>query len=221
MECLIPRVVIAATKSGSGKTTIVTGLLAALKQKGVKVQPYKVGPDYIDPGYHRLASGQPSHNLDSWLMSMDTMVEVFANSASKAELAVIEGVMGLYDGGRKGISSTAEIAKSLAAPVVLVLDCKSMGASAAALALGFKLYDKDVKLAGVILNRLGSDNHEKIIRDALEELDSHHHDCHHKCAECEAVNQIEQALLRLVWRDIPGNNKVDRDHHLNQPIQNK
>ena len=171
MECLIPRVVIAATKSGSGKTTIVTGLLAALKQKGVKVQPYKVGPDYIDPGYHRLASGQPSHNLDSWLMSMDTMVEVFANSASKAELAVIEGVMGLYDGGRKGISSTAEIAKSLAAPVVLVLDCKSMGASAAALALGFKLYDKDVKLAGVILNRLGSDNHEKIIRDALEELD--------------------------------------------------
>lgn len=171
MECLIPRVVIAATKSGSGKTTIVTGLLAALRQKGVKVQPYKVGPDYIDPGYHKLASGQPSHNLDSWLMPMDTMVEVFANSASKAELAVIEGVMGLYDGGRNGISSTAEIAKSLDAPVVLVLDCKSMGASAAALALGFKMYDKDVKLAGVILNRLGSDNHEKIIREALNELD--------------------------------------------------
>ncbi len=170
MECLIPRVVIAATKSGSGKTTIVTGLLAALRQKGVKVQPYKVGPDYIDPGYHKLASGQSSHNLDSWLMPMDTMVEVFANSASKAELAIIEGVMGLYDGGSKGISSTAEIAKSLNAPVVLVLDCKSMGASAAALALGFKMYDKDVKLAGVILNRLGSDNHERIIREALDEL---------------------------------------------------
>ncbi|ORT99540.1 Cobyrinic acid A,C-diamide synthase [Anaerovibrio sp. JC8] len=171
MECNIPRVVIAATKSGSGKTTIVTGLLAALKQKGLKVQPYKVGPDYIDPGYHRLASGQPSHNLDSWLMPKETMKEVFALSAARSELAVIEGVMGLYDGGSKGISSTAEIARLLEAPVVLVIDCKSMGASAAALALGFKMYDKDVKLAGVILNRLGSDNHERIIREALEQLD--------------------------------------------------
>ena len=171
MECRIPRVVIGATKSGSGKTTIVTGLLAALRQRGLRVQPYKVGPDYIDPGYHRLASGQSSHNLDSWLMSMDTMVEVFASSAAQADLAVIEGVMGLYDGGNKGISSTAEIAKRLAAPVVLVLDCKSMGASAAAEALGFKLYDPAVKLAGVILNRLGSDNHERIIREAMEQLD--------------------------------------------------
>ncbi|MCR5177250.1 MAG: cobyrinate a,c-diamide synthase [Anaerovibrio sp.] len=170
MECRIPRIVVAATKSGSGKTTIVTGLLAALRQQGIKVQPYKVGPDYIDPGYHRLASGRPSHNLDSWLMPREKMVEVFAASACGAELAVIEGVMGLYDGGNNGISSSAEIAKCLHAPVILVVDCKSMGASAAAVALGFKSFDKDVQLAGVILNRLGSDNHERIIREAMADL---------------------------------------------------
>ncbi|MBE6099684.1 MAG: cobyrinate a,c-diamide synthase [Anaerovibrio sp.] len=170
MECNIPRLVIAATKSGSGKTTIVTGLLAALKDKGLKVQPYKVGPDYIDPGYHSLISGQPSHNLDSWLMPKDVMREVFANNGQKADMALIEGVMGLYDGGNKGISSTAEVAQLLDAPVVLVIDCKSMGASAAALALGFRDYDPSVRLAGVILNRLGSDNHERIIREAMEQL---------------------------------------------------
>ncbi|WP_294523336.1 AAA family ATPase, partial [uncultured Anaerovibrio sp.] len=170
MECNIPRLVIAATKSGSGKTTIVTGLLAALKDKGLKVQPYKVGPDYIDPGYHSLISGQPSHNLDSWLMPKEVMREVFANNGQTADMALIEGVMGLYDGGNKGISSTAEVAKLLEAPVVLVIDCKSMGASAAALALGFRDYDPSVRLAGVILNRLGSDNHERIIREAMEQL---------------------------------------------------
>lgn len=170
MEYQIPRIVIAATKSGSGKTTIVTGLLAALKARGLKVQPYKVGPDYIDPGYHRLSSGQPSHNLDSWLMSAETMEQVFVHTACQSDMALIEGVMGLYDGGNKGISSTAEVARRLDAPVVLVIDCKSMGASAAALALGFKMYDENVKLAGVILNRLGSDNHERIIREAMERL---------------------------------------------------
>ncbi|MBQ3854345.1 MAG: cobyrinate a,c-diamide synthase, partial [Anaerovibrio sp.] len=170
MECNIPRLVIAATKSGSGKTTIVTGLLAALKDKGLKVQPYKVGPDYIDPGYHSLISGQPSHNLDSWLMPKEVMREVFANNGQTADMALIEGVMGLYDGGNKGISSTAEVAQLLDAPVVLVIDCKSMGASAAAVALGFRDYDPSVRLAGVILNRLGSDNHERIIREAMEQL---------------------------------------------------
>jgi len=170
MECSIPRIVIAATKSSSGKTTVVTGLLSALRQRGIKVQPYKVGPDYIDPGYHRLASGQVSHNLDSWLMSKETMRDVFISSASEADLAVVEGVMGLYDGGNDGISSTAEIAQLLAAPVVLVIDCKSMGASAAALALGFREYDPSLPLAGVILNRLGSDNHERIIREAMDKV---------------------------------------------------
>ncbi len=170
MEYRIPRVVIAATQSGSGKTTLVTGLLGAFREQGLRVQAYKVGPDYIDPGYHALASGCPAHNLDTWLVSEDKSKEIFAETAKYADIAVIEGVMGLYDGGRKGISSTAEIAKMLDAPVLLVIDAKSMGASAAAIALGFKAYDPEVRLAGVLLNRLGSASHEKMIRDALGEL---------------------------------------------------
>ena len=103
----IPRVVIGAVSSGCGKTTVVTGLLSALRQMGIRVQSYKIGPDYIDPGYHRLASGRPSHNIDTWLLSRETMINTFINTARDAELSVIEGVMGLYDGGNNGISSTA------------------------------------------------------------------------------------------------------------------
>lgn len=171
MTLNIPRIVIGAVSSGSGKTTIVTGMLSALRQQGIVVQSYKVGPDYIDPGYHQLASGHPAHNLDSWLMSENTMAEIFADNAKTCQLAIIEGVMGLYDGGNKGISSTAEIAKLLKAPVLLVIDCKSMGASAAAIALGFKQYDQELRLAGVILNRVGSDNHERMIREAMDALE--------------------------------------------------
>lgn len=166
----IPRVVIGAVSSGSGKTTIVTGILSALRQRGLNVQSYKIGPDYIDPGYHKLASGNPAHNLDSWLMPQEKLKEVFCRTAEEADIAIIEGVMGLYDGGRKGVSSTAEIAKLLDAPVILVIDAKSMGASAAAIALGFKMYDPEVKLAGVILNRLGSPTHKTMIEDALKNI---------------------------------------------------
>ncbi len=166
----IPRLVIAGTHSGVGKTTIVTGLLGALQRQGYTVQSYKIGPDYIDPGYHRLASGKPSHNLDTWLMPPNKMVEVFIKSARQADMAVIEGVMGLFDGGREGISSTAAIAKKLRAPVVLVIDTRSVGESAAAIALGYKLYDPDVKIAGVILNRLGSAGHEAMIAEALNRI---------------------------------------------------
>lgn len=171
MEEKIPRLVIAATQSGSGKTTLVTGILAALRAQGVRVQSYKVGPDYIDPGYHALASGLPAHNLDTWLMPPERLREIFARTAKDADLALIEGVMGLYDGGRKGVSSTAEIAKLLDAPVLLVIDAKSMGASAAAIALGFCRYDPEVRIAGVLLNRLGSDTHEAMIREAMAKLD--------------------------------------------------
>ena len=167
MTYKIPRIVIGAVSSGCGKTTVVTGLLSALRQQDISVQSYKIGPDYIDPGYHRLASGKPAHNMDTWLMSRETMVNTFIDTASQQDIAVIEGVMGLYDGGSKGISSTAEIARLLDAPVVLVIDCKSMGASAAAIALGFQQYDKAVRLAGVILNRLGSDNHQRMIEEAM------------------------------------------------------
>ncbi len=169
MQQSIPRIVIAATQSGSGKTTIVTGLLTALRQRGIQVQPFKVGPDYIDPGYHRLASGRHGCNLDTWLVSSEQMPSLFALEAKDADIAVIEGVMGLYDGGRNGISSTAQVAKILGAPVVLVIDAKSIGVSAAAIAKGFRDYDPEVDFAGVILNRLGSKNHEEMIREALKE----------------------------------------------------
>ena len=170
MKIKLPRIVVAAVSSGGGKTTVVTGLLSALRQKGLKVQSYKVGPDYIDPGYHRLASGYPAHNLDSWLMPEDKLREIFIRTSKAADISVVEGVMGLYDGGRSGVSSTAEIAKLLDAPVVLVIDAKSMGASAAAIALGFREYDPQVKLAGVILNRLGSDTHRLMIEKAMQEI---------------------------------------------------
>ena len=167
MERQIPRLVIAATQSGAGKTTLVTGLLAAWRKQGVKVQSFKVGPDYIDPGYHQLASGRPGMNLDTWLTSSEALPAAFVREMEGAELALIEGVMGLYDGGRQGISSTAEIAKLLKAPVVLVIDAKSMGASAAAIAQGFRDYDRKVELAGVILNRVGSDTHEAMLKEAM------------------------------------------------------
>lgn len=166
----IPRVVIAGTNSGVGKTTIVAGLLGAFKALGKQVQSYKVGPDYIDPGFHRMASGRESYNLDSWLVPAKKMVPFFAETAKEADLAIIEGVMGLYDGGMKGISSTAEIAKRLKAPVVLVISAQSMGESAAAIAKGFRDYDPEVQIAGVILNRLGSQNHEMMITQALEKI---------------------------------------------------
>ncbi len=171
MKRQIPRVVIAATQSGSGKTTIVTGLLAAFREKGLRVQSYKIGPDYIDPGYHALASGRPAHNLDTWLVPEERLPDIFQRTAGDADIAVIEGVMGLYDGGRNGISSTAQVAKLLNAPVLLVINAKSMGESAAALAMGFRAYDPAVQLAGVILNRLGSPTHREMIEEALARLD--------------------------------------------------
>lgn len=170
MQRKIPRIVIAATQSGSGKTTIVTGLLAALRAQGMRVQSYKIGPDYIDPGYHELASGRPGHNLDTWLVPSNKLSEIFQRTVQDADIAVIEGVMGLYDGGSGGISSTAAIAKLLDAPVLLVINAKAMGESAAALALGFKNYDPSVRIAGVILNRLGSDSHRDMIVEALDKL---------------------------------------------------
>ena len=165
-----PRIVIAGTNSGVGKTTIVTGLLANFHSKGYKVQPFKVGPDYIDPGFHTKAAGRSSYNLDTWMTPPERLVPTFATLSENADISIIEGVMGLFDGGADGISSTADIAKKLKAPVVLVLDCKAVGDSIAATALGFKEYDKDIKIAGVILNRLGSDKHELMILEAMDKI---------------------------------------------------
>jgi cobyrinic acid a,c-diamide synthase len=167
-----PRVVIAAPASGHGKTTVATGLIAALARRGRRVAPFKVGPDYIDPGYHALAAGVPGRNLDPFLVGELRTVGVFGHGAAGAEIAVVEGVMGLYDGaaGRGDLASTAQVATLIAAPVVLVVDATAQGRSVAALVDGFRGFDRRVRVAGVVLNRVGSPRHREILADALEEI---------------------------------------------------
>ncbi|WP_433377610.1 cobyrinate a,c-diamide synthase [Streptosporangium sp. CA-115845] len=167
---VVPRLVIAAPSSGSGKTTVATGLMAALRARGLRVSPHKVGPDYIDPGYHALATGRPGRNLDPWLTGEDRVAPLFLHGARDADIAVVEGVMGLYDGAGSGdFASTAHVARLIGAPVVLVVDAARQGRSVAALVQGFASFDTRVRLAGVILNRVGSPRHEEICRAALDE----------------------------------------------------
>jgi cobyrinic acid a,c-diamide synthase len=164
------RLIIAGVASGVGKTTISTGLMAALAARGLRVQGYKVGPDYIDPTYHRAATGRPSYNLDTWLSSQTMVRQRFDASMHDTDIALIEGVMGLFDG-RKGTldsASTAEIARLLNAPVLLVIDVSRMGQSAAALVSGFQKLDPRVQVAGVLLNRVASPDHEATLRYAIE-----------------------------------------------------
>ncbi|MFD8633780.1 cobyrinate a,c-diamide synthase [Streptomyces sp. NPDC059533] len=167
----IPRLVIAAPSSGSGKTTVATGLMAAFSERGLAVSPHKAGPDYIDPGYHALATGRPGRNLDAFMCGPELVAPLFAHGATGCDLAVVEGVMGLYDGaaGRGELASTAQVAKLLRAPVVLVVDASSQSRSVAALVHGFASFDPQVRLGGVILNKVGSDRHEAMLREALEE----------------------------------------------------
>ncbi|MER5871235.1 cobyrinate a,c-diamide synthase [Streptomyces sp. NPDC002044] len=167
----IPRLVVAAPSSGSGKTTVTTGLMAAFTERGLAVSPHKAGPDYIDPGYHALATGRPGRNLDAFMCGPDLVPALFAHGAAGCDLAVVEGVMGLYDGaaGRGELASTAQVAKLLRAPVVLVVDASSQSRSVAALVHGFASFDPQVRLGGVILNKVGSDRHEVMLREALEE----------------------------------------------------
>ncbi|WP_127503428.1 cobyrinate a,c-diamide synthase [Actinoplanes solisilvae] len=167
----IPRVVIGAPASGHGKTTVATGLLAAFARRGLPVAPFKVGPDYIDPGYHALAAGRPGRNLDPVLVGEDLIRPLFAHGSEGASLAVVEGVMGLYDGrtGAGETGSTAQVAGLLDAPVILVVDAAAQGRSIAALVHGFRSFGT-VRMAGVILNRVGSDRHEAILREACEEV---------------------------------------------------
>jgi len=168
----VPRVVIAAAASGHGKTSIATGLLAAFRSRGLEVSPHKVGPDYIDPSYHGVAAGRPGRNLDPWLVGEDLIAPLFAHGATTpkpADVAVIEGVMGLFDGasGRGEFASTAHVAALLAAPIVLVVDTRGAGRSIAALVHGFTTFSPGVRIGGVILNRVGSDRHREILVDAL------------------------------------------------------
>ncbi|KTB48536.1 hydrogenobyrinic acid a,c-diamide synthase (glutamine-hydrolysing)/cobyrinate a,c-diamide synthase [Dehalogenimonas alkenigignens] len=167
----IPRFVIAGTSSGVGKTTISTGLTYALHRRGLNVQPFKCGPDYIDPGYLTRAAGLPCHNLDSWMLPEANLKELFAYFNRETDIAVVEGVMGLYDGHRKsgGGGSTAKIANIIEAPVLLILNIAKMSESAAAMALGYSTYDPGVHVSGVILNQVGSPSHLRSAKSAIEE----------------------------------------------------
>ncbi|MFE5867912.1 cobyrinate a,c-diamide synthase [Streptomyces roseifaciens] len=171
MSTYIPRLVIAAPASGSGKTTVATGLMRAFADAGLVVSPHKVGPDYIDPGYHALATGRPGRNLDAYMCGPDRVAPLFLHGAAGCDVAVVEGVMGLYDGasGQGELASTAHVAKLLKAPVVLVVDASSQSRSVAALVHGFASWDPEVRVAGVILNKVGSDRHEALLREALTE----------------------------------------------------
>ncbi len=194
----VPRLVVAAPASGSGKTTVTAGLMAAFAQRGLDVSPHKVGPDYIDPSYHALAvssagggratgggvaggrapggrapgggAGRPGRNLDAYLCGPDRIAPLFLHGAAGCDLALVEGVMGLFDGaaGQGELASTAQVAKVLRAPVVLVVDASSQSRSVAALVHGFASWDPEVRVAGVILNKVASDRHEAMLREALE-----------------------------------------------------
>ena len=174
----LPRLVIAAPASGAGKTAVATGLMAALARRGLRVSGHKGGPDYIDPGYHAVATGRPGRNLDPVLCGEGLMAPLLAHGASGAGIAVIEGVMGLFDGvasdgpwgSDPGFGSTAHLAALIGAPVVLVVDAAAAGRSVAALVAGFAGFDSRTRLAGVILNRVGSDRHEALLRKALATL---------------------------------------------------
>lgn len=163
--------VIAGVASGVGKTTVATGLLAALRARGFDVAAAKVGPDFIDPGYHALACGRPPRNLDPWLSGAEAIPSLAGRASAGAELLVVEGVMGLFDGAVDGTpSSTADVAALLDAPVVLVVDVSSASASVAAVVRGFRDHDPRVRIAGVICNRVGSDVHEQLVREAVDPL---------------------------------------------------
>ncbi|MEG6513708.1 cobyrinate a,c-diamide synthase [Desulforamulus ruminis] len=166
----IPRLVLAGTHSGVGKTTLTLGILAALRQRGLKIQPFKVGPDYIDPGLHQVAAGEVSHNLDSWMGSPAALRRLFRKHAGTAEFSLVEGVMGLFDGakGEGEAGSTAQVAKILKAPVVLVFSAGGLARSAAALISGYRNFDPDLQLAGVIANGIGSSRHREFIQDVVE-----------------------------------------------------
>ena len=167
----IPRLVIAAPSSSSGKSTIASGLMAALVKEHT-VQGFKIGPDYIDPGYHTMASGRVSRNLDTWMVSMDEVKRTFGKGVRAAEIAIIEGVMGLFDGydGKTERGSTAEVAKLLDAPVILVINVAKMARSAGAIAMGYRDFDPALNVAGVICNNVASEKHALWVTQAIESV---------------------------------------------------
>ena len=167
---MTPTVVIAGVRSGVGKTTIATGIMGALTRRGYAVQPFKAGPDYIDPSYHQAACGVPSRNLDTWLLPHTTVLELYAKASARRQISVIEGVMGLFDGHSSldEEGSTAQLAKLLNAPVILVADASKVARSVAAEVLGYQQFDPDLNVAGVILNGVGSDRHLEFCKPQIE-----------------------------------------------------
>jgi len=168
---MAPAIVIAGVRSGVGKTTIATGIMGALTRRGYRVQPFKAGPDYIDPSYHQLACGVPSRNLDTWLIQHQSVVELYQRASAQGQISVVEGVMGVFDG-HSSLSeegSTAELAKLLNAPVILVADASKVARSVAAEVLGYQRFDPDLRLAGVILNGVGGPRHLEFCQPQVEE----------------------------------------------------
>jgi cobyrinic acid a,c-diamide synthase len=165
----VPTIVVAGVASGVGKTTVTLGLLEALTRRGVTVQAFKVGPDFIDPAFHALATGRPSYNLDGWMCDRERVIATVGRRAADADLAVIEGVMGCFDGvdGASEAGSTAQIAKWLGAPVILVVDAGAMARSAAAVVLGFERFDPELDLRAVIFDRAGGALHRQWLREAV------------------------------------------------------
>lgn len=163
------KLVIAGSRSGVGKTTIALGLMAALKNRGLNIQPFKVGPDYIDPGFHTLVCANNSYNLDSYFLEEAGVRACFDQKSKKADISIIEGVMGLFDGkGRDSVSSTAEIAKTLNSPVILIIDASKIAQSAAAVVYGYKNYDPKLNLKGLIINNITSPRHYKLLKEAVK-----------------------------------------------------
>ena len=200
---LIKGIVIAGTSSGSGKTTVTLGLMAALKRRGFTVAPFKVGPDFIDPGHHGRITGMSSRNLDGWMLPREYNLACFQNTAENADIAVVEGVMGLFDGydGKSEAGSTAQMAKWLGLPVVLMVDARSMARSAAALVQGFENFDPDLAFLGVVFNHLGSPRHLQYLKEALE--DRVRMDCLGGLLRDEAI-AIPERHLGLVTEDEHG-----------------
>jgi cobyrinic acid a,c-diamide synthase len=166
-----PRLVIAGTSSGVGKTTVALAILAALRQRGRRAQAFKAGPDFIDPSHHSAATGRPSRNLDGWMLGADRNREIFLRAAADADISIIEGMMGLFDGSSpvNEIGSTAEIAKQLDAPVLLVIDGSAMARSAAAMVSGYAQFDPALRVAGVLFNRVSSEGHYMLLKAAVEQ----------------------------------------------------
>jgi len=164
-----PRLVIGATRSGDGKTTVATGLMAALRARGLRVSAHKAGPDYIDPSYHAAATGVPGRNLDAWLTGAELIAPLFRHGAGAADVSIVEGVMGLFDGvaGQGDLASTAHVARLLDAPVLLVASAAGTARSIAATVHGFATFDRRVKVSGVVLNQVASARHEAIAREAI------------------------------------------------------